>query len=84
MVDTAWTFTVVFIAIFSVLIAFAFLWLMQVRAAARDERQSAARSPDAGSEAVGRPVRSSADRRDRRGGGSHARGAGRPAGLAHR
>ncbi len=83
MVDTAWTFTVVFIAIFSVLIVFAFLWLMQVRAA-HDERQSAARSADTGREAVGQPVRSSADRRDQRGGGSHARGARRPAGLAHR
>ena len=84
MVDTAWTFTVLFIAIFSVLIVFAFLFLMQARAAAHDERQSAARSPDPGREAVGRPLPSSADRRDRRGGAAHARGARRPAGLAHR
>ena len=80
MVDTSWTFAVVFIAIFSVLVVFAVLWLMEVDSNEEADHEAPVRSPQS------TPERSSrrAARVRYEPGSASSSGAGRhPAGLAH-
>lgn len=57
MVETGWTFAVLFMTIFSVLVVFAFLWLMQLRAASHHDHESPADSRKPSAETSSRPVR---------------------------
>ena len=78
MVDTSWTFAVVFIAIFSVLVVFAVLWLMEVDSNEEADHEAPVRSPQS------TPERRRAARVRDEPSSASSSGAGRhPAGLAH-
>jgi len=83
MVDTGWTFTVLFAAIFCVLIVFAVLWLLQAPADAEAEQRLQADSREPTLERSTQLVTRAPDRREDPGSASKAQRRWRPTDLVH-